>query len=95
MKKWIGSCGCALSAAVSMGDANIETNGIRLHKSDEYKHLAFLIQEDGIVVPLCSKDGNEYSICIAAYVDGEELPLKDMGEQVRAEWKATIGVSDE
>lgn len=45
--------------------------------SDEYKDLT-LVSINGIYWPMCSKDGNEYEMCLGAEKDGKILDLPNM-----------------
>lgn len=81
----------AIDSAIAMSDANIDelydesNEEPKIHFTDnsEYKYLMFApVFEDGTWAPLCSKDMDEWALCVRATKDGEDLDLMTMQAHV-------------
>ena len=76
-----------IDAAVSMADAEIiklkDDFTIQLDKNTEYKYCFVSVEENGF--NWCSKDGNEWFLCVSAFVDGEPIDLFELSEMLKGE----------
>ena len=80
--------------AASMTDLVIEEDGIILPPLDKkYRYIGlFPIVEGGGFAPLCSEDGNKWTLCIGAKKDGKRVDLNDFQRSIEeqlAEWRTT------
>ena len=69
-----------IDSAVSMSDLKrVDVNGepgFEFVEDTAYKHLAFMpIGPNKGLMPMCSKDGKEFTLCVGAIKSGEKLDL--------------------
>ena len=72
-----------IEGAVVMSDMKIDKDIITIPPmSDEYKYLMLTDElggvPDGCYWPLASKDGREFSFCLAVKINGEEVNPKEI-----------------
>lgn len=72
----------AIDGASSAANMTFSEEAVTLADIDTaYKYLA-IIDDDGLLWPLCSKDHKEWEICIGAEKDGEILNLPALIEEL-------------
>ena len=75
-----------INSATSLADAVITEDGLTLKENPDYNYLSAFsdLTNDGDYVAMCSKDLNEWVICVGAVgTDGIPLNVKEIAEMIQ------------
>ena len=77
-----------IDSAVSIADADIESEKIKLIDNEKYKYLSAFptgVKENGkeTWIPMCSDNMKKWVICVGATVKGEKLDVREIAKAIR------------